>query len=81
MFIMFDTDWEKLDQSGGFWRMMEDGGQLNFVYQLPRCKGDTETHYVIPRALQMGRKNSPAYFCNATEPTRSLLGGLLALTM
>jgi len=87
MQFMFDTDseweidWQKIDLSDGFWRMVvADGAQWNFVYQLPKREGDTETHYVVPAALQMGWKNSPAYFCNATEATRSLLQRILALT-
>lgn len=87
MQFMFDTDseweidWQKIDLSDGFWRMcVAEGSQWNFVYQLPKREGDTEFHYVVPAALQMGWKNSPAYFCNATEATRSLLQRILALT-
>ncbi len=75
-------DWEKLDLSDGFWRMIvELGMEYNFVYQLPRRPGDTEDHFVIPSSLQMGWKNSPAYFCSATEAGRELLRRLLALTL
>ena len=42
--------------------------------------GDTTTYYVIPAALQMGWKNSPAYFCLGTEGARELIRRLLALT-
>jgi len=88
MQFMFDTDpdheidWNKIDLSDGFWRMIvEDGKEWNFVYQLPRRPEDTEDHYVVPSSLQMGWKNSPALFCTATEATRTLIQRILALTM
>jgi len=88
MQFMFDTDpehaidWNKIDLSDGFWRMIvEDGKEWNFAYQLPRRPGDTEDHYVIPSSLQMGWKNSPALFCTATEAARTLILRILALTM
>ena len=88
MQFMFDTDneweidWQKIDLSDGFWRMVvKEGHEWNFVYQLPKREGDTETFYVVPSSLQMGWKNSPAYFCSATEATRSLLQRILALTL
>ena len=88
MQFMFDTDpeheidWNKIDLSDGFWRMIvEDGKEWNFAYQLPRRPTDTEDHYVIPSSLQMGWKNSPALFCTATEGARTLIQRILALTM
>ena len=73
--------WQKIDLSDGFWRMVVSAGAAyNFVYQLPRRPGDQEDYYVVPGALQMGWKNSPAYFCTATEATRELVLRLLALT-
>ena len=87
MFFSFDVDcsweidWQKIDLSDGFWRMIvEDSKAYNFVYQLPRRAGDSELFYVVPSSLQMGWKNSPPYFCTATESTRSLFVRLLALT-
>jgi hypothetical protein len=87
LLFMFDTDceweidWQKIDLSDGFWRIIvEDGQEFNFVYQLPRRPGDTETHYVVPSSLQMGWMNSPAYFCTATESARLLSKRMLALT-
>ena len=75
-------DWNKIDLSDGFWRMIVEAGmEYNFVYQLPPRPGDTETYYVIPSSLQMGWKNSPAYFCTATEAGRELLKRLLAFTV
>ncbi len=88
MQFMFDTDpeheidWNKIDLSDGFWRMVvEDGKEWNFAYQLPRRPGDTEDHFVVPSSLQMGWKNSPALFCTATEAARTLIKRILALTM
>ena len=73
--------WQKVDLSDGFWRMVVDAGmEYNFVFQLPRRPGDEEDHFVVPGALQMGWKNSPAYFCTATETTLELVRRLLALT-
>jgi hypothetical protein len=54
--------------------------EFNFVFQLPKCPGGTETFYVIPSSLQMGLQNSPAYFCTGTEAARTLFKRLLALT-
>ena len=86
--FMFETDctweilWQKIDLSDGFWRMIvETGKELNFVFQLPARAGDTTRYYVIPSSLQMGWKNSPAYFCTATDITRHLIIRLLALTL
>ena len=88
LLFMFETDceweidWQKIDLSDGFWRMIvEAGKEYNFVYQLPRRPGDTEDHFVVPSSLQMGWKNSPAYFCTATEAGRILLKRILALTV
>ena len=86
--FMFDTDskweidWHKIDLSDGFWRMIvEHGKEYNFVYQLPHQEGDTETHYVVPSSLQMGWKNSPAYFCYATKAGQTLIQRTLAITL
>jgi hypothetical protein len=86
--FMFETDceweidWQKVDLSDGFWRMIvAHGEEYNFVFQMPRRPGDTVTHFVVPGALQMGWKNSPAYFCGATETVRELIRRLLALTL
>jgi hypothetical protein len=86
--FMFETDptweidWQKVDLSDGFWRMIvEHGEAYNFVFQLPARQGDTTKYYVIPAALQMGWKNSPAYVCIGTEAARELIRRLLALTL
>jgi len=88
LLYMFDTtssweiDWQKVDLSDGFWRMITEAGkEYNFVFQLPRRDGDSETYYVVPASLQMGWKNSPAFFCTGTEATRCLIKRLLALTL
>jgi hypothetical protein len=78
----WEIDWQKVDLSDGFWRMIvEHGETYNFVFQLPPRQGDTTKYYVIPGALQMGWKNSPAYFCLGTEAARELIRRLLALTL
>jgi hypothetical protein len=78
----WEIDWQKVDLSDGFWRMIvEHGETFNFVFQLPPRQGDTTKYYVIPAALQMGWKNSPAYFCLGTEGARELIRRLLALTL
>jgi len=77
----WEIDWQKIDLSDGFWRMIvEAGKEYNFVFQMPLREGDTEHHYVVPSSLQMGWKNSPAFFCTGTETTRSLIKRLLAMT-
>jgi hypothetical protein len=77
---MFDTnctweiDWQKLDLSGGFWQMViESRKEYNFTFQMPKRKGGPDITYIIPSSLQMGWKNSPAYFCIATQTTRELI--------
>jgi hypothetical protein len=71
---MWEIDWQKLDLSDGFWQMViESGEEYNFAFQMPKRKGDPDITYVIPSSLQMGWKNSPAYFCVATQTTRELI--------
>jgi len=78
----WSIDWQKIDLSDGFWRMIvEAGKEYNFVYQMPPKEGQEEDIYVIPSSLQMGWKNSPAYFCTATEAGRELLRRILALSI
>jgi hypothetical protein len=77
----WEVEWQKVDLSDGFWRMIvQRGTEHNFVFQMPPRTGDTEAHYVVPGSLQMGWKNSPPYFCTATEITKQLILRLLALT-
>lgn len=78
----WEIRWHKVDLSDGFWRMIVEGGkEYNFVFQMPRRPGDTETFYVVPSSLQMGWKNSPAYFCTATSGAVTLIRRLLGLTI
>jgi hypothetical protein len=67
----------KIDLLDGFWRMLvRDVDKWNFACVLP---GDTSqlTRIVIPHALQMGRTESPGYFCAATETGRDILQALI----
>lgn len=75
--------WQKIDLSDGFWRMIvEAGKEYNFVYEMPPRPGDGgKRFFVVPSSLQMGWKNSPVYFCTATEAGRELLRRLLALSV
>jgi len=63
----WEIDWHKVDLSDSFWRMTEDGKECNFVFQMPRRETDTNVHHVMPSSLQMGWKNSPAFFCSGTR--------------
>jgi hypothetical protein len=57
----------KIDLSDGFWRMIVDRDQRwNFCYVTPDPPG-SRVRIVVPSALQMGWKESPWYFCAATE--------------
>jgi hypothetical protein len=78
--FMFDTDctweidWQKIDLSDGFWRMIiSTRAEHNFTFQMPTRPQDKDIFYVVPLSLQMGWKNSPAYFCIATQTTRELI--------
>ena len=78
----WEIDWNKVDLSDGFWRMVvELGKEYNFVYQMPPRQDQDEDHFVIPSSLQMGWQNSPAYFCTATEAGRELMRRILALSI
>jgi len=78
----WEIDWQKIDLSDGFWRMIvESGEEYNFVFQMPKRPDDDSIFYVIPSSLQMGWKNSPAYFCVATLTARELVKRVLAMTL
>ena len=86
--FMHDVDctweimWQKIDLSDGFWRMIvEAGKEHNFVFQMPMRPGDRTLYYVVPSSLQMGWKNSPAYFCKATDVTKAMITRMLALSL
>jgi hypothetical protein len=84
---MYDTNpewtihWSKVDLSDGFWRMIVDQASvLNFMYQMPKRADDEPVQMVLPSALQMGWKNSPAYFCHATRIVTTLAIRLMRAT-
>ena len=62
----------KYDISDGFWRMVvAAGAEWNFAYVLPQEPGKP-VKLVVPSALQMGWKESPGYFCSASETARDV---------
>jgi hypothetical protein len=66
--------WSKIDLSDGFWQMIVQAGQENnFVYKLPGHPKHPRKWFVVPLALQMGWKNSPAFFCATTEATQQIV--------
>jgi hypothetical protein len=81
--FMFDTDWKKIGLSDGFWHMITStGAKHNFAFQMPTRATDTDKFFVVPSSLQMGWKNSPAYFCIAMQTsTQELVQCMLALTI
>jgi hypothetical protein len=80
-FMMFEVDphliilFSKIDLSDGFWRMVVQlGAEFNFAYVVP---GPGPLRLALPTALQMGWKNSPGFFCTATESACALAHHLL----
>jgi hypothetical protein len=68
----------KIDLSDGFWRLITShDAAYNFCYVLPAAPGDGPPHIVVPSALQMGWKQSPAAFCAATETGRDIIQGYI----
>jgi hypothetical protein len=62
----------KMDLADGYWRMVvEPDARWNFAYVMPSRPGEP-IKLVIPRALQMGWNESPAYFCATTETVRDV---------
>jgi hypothetical protein len=62
----------KMDLADGYWRMIvEPDARWNFAYVMPSSPGEP-VRLVIPRALQMGWNESPAYFCATTETARDV---------
>jgi hypothetical protein len=49
----------------------EAGEEYNFAYVLPQEAGKPVV-LVVPTLLQMGRVESPPYFCAATETARDI---------
>jgi hypothetical protein len=62
----------KMDLADGYWRMVvEPEARWNFAYVMPLAPGEP-IRLVIPRALQMGWNESPAYFCATTETAQDV---------
>jgi hypothetical protein len=62
----------KMDLADGYWRMVvEPDARWNFAYVMPSADGQP-IRLVIPRALQMGWNESPAYFCATMETARDV---------
>ena len=62
----------KWDIKDGFWRLQcREGEEWNFCYVLPQQPG-REVKLVVPTSLQMGRIESPPYFCAASEMARDV---------
>ena len=47
------------------------GSEWNFAYVLPQEEG-LPVKLVVPNALQMGWKESPGFFCSASETARDV---------
>ena len=66
----------KLDIKDGYWRMCVPKSQEEqFCYVLPKTPDsppDEPVMLVVPAAIQMGWKSSPAFFCAATETGRDV---------
>jgi hypothetical protein len=63
----------KVDLKDGFWRLfVQDEAHWNFAHLLPRLAPDETLKLVVPRSLQMGWRDSPPYFCAATETARDV---------
>lgn len=66
----------KYDISDGYWRMVvAPGEEYNFAYVLLQAEGKP-AKLVIPSAIQMGWKESPAFFCGATETARDVVAAM-----
>jgi hypothetical protein len=62
----------KMDLADGYWWMVvEPDARWNFAYVMPSAPGEP-IKLVIPRALQMGWNESPAYFCATMETARDI---------
>lgn len=64
---------QKLDIKDGYWRgVVEEAAKWNFCYVLPKLDSQEPTQLVVPKCLQMGWGESPAYFCTASETARDV---------
>jgi hypothetical protein len=61
-----------MDLADGYWWMVvKDEARWNFAYVMPPPPGEP-TKLVVPRALQTGWNESPAYCCATTETVRDV---------
>lgn len=67
----------KIDIKDGFWRMaVSDDDAWNFCYVIPPEEDSEPLEdrlIVVPNALQMGWRESPPFFCAATETARDVI--------
>lgn len=69
----------KYDISDGYWRMVIQPGQkFNFVYVLLQEDGKPMM-LVIPSAIQMGWKETPGFFCGASETAWDIIATMAGL--
>jgi hypothetical protein len=61
--------------------IISTGAEHNFAFQMPPWATNMDMFFMVPSSLQMGWKNSPTYFCVATQTTRELVRCMLALTI
>ncbi len=71
----------KIDIKDGFWRMVVSAEDAwNFCYPIPPKSPEEDildSLLVVPTALQMGWRESPPYFCTATETARDIIASLV----
>jgi hypothetical protein len=67
----------KIDLSNGFWRMLVcESDKWNFAY-VPPGAARAPLRLIISHALQIGRTESPGYFCAATKTGRNIMQALI----
>ncbi len=75
----------KIDIKDGFWRMVvSEDDAWNFCYAIPPASNTDDlldTLLVVPTALQMGWRESPPYFCTATETARDIIHKIISNDM
>ena len=73
----------KIDVKDGYWRMfVSKDNAWHFCYMITPREGVTieDIQIVIPNSLQMGWRESPPYFCAATETARDVIEQLSTTT-
>jgi hypothetical protein len=64
----------KVDLKDGYWRMaVKEADTWNFAYVLLGAGLHEPIQLIIPDALQMGWRESPPFFCAATETARDII--------